>query len=238
MTIQKDLEQNEEKVLLNNILSLVQQLLQNEEAEPMQEEDNVQTGYELEPKEDVSMGLEEGEEEEKKEEDEVTKSTIDTSSDAATANDDAEGRIEDPLTDITEETIDEVAKAILKKMNFKTGVKKSAKNDSSSSNKILAELVKINKGLLARQAETENAIGILINGLGIAKEIENNYSVNKEKEIRKGLNNPQDIEATLAFIAKSLNIKKEEENKSESNIDKVRKTLGNESFLKNLIVKR
>jgi hypothetical protein len=241
MKIEKDLEQNEEKVLLNNILSLVQQLLQNEEsegAEEIQEEGQMQTGYELEPEENVNMAVDEETEEDKGKKNEIEKGLEETTSDAATANDDSEDRIDDPLTDITEETIDEVAKAILKKLNFKKGIEKSVKNNSSSVNKLLAEIVKIQKSILARQEENEKATLNLYKGLGIAEEIEKNYPI-KTQEVKKGLNNPQDVEATLQFIAKSLGIKKEEDvNKSESNIDKVRKTLAESNFLQSLVVKR
>jgi len=240
MIIRKENE-NEEKVLLNNIMSLVQQLLQSEGSEEMTGEEDMQSGNELEANDEVLMALDAEDKEDKKDEkdEEVNKSTIDTPSDGSVANDDSEELIEEPLTNITEETIDEVAKAILNKIGFKSNVKKSVKNDSSSTNKVLNELVKINKNLLARQEVTENAIGNLINGLGIANEIEKSYAVKEEQQVRKGLNNPKDAEATLAYIAKALNIQSvEKEESTLSNIDKVRKSLADKSILASLVAKR
>lgn len=238
INVKKDVSDNsEEKTILYNIVSLAQQLLQAENAEGTKEE-NVQTGEELEPKENVQMADDGKEDKDEKDEDkeegkEVKKGIIETGSDGATANDTSEKKLDDPLTDITEETIDEVAKAIVEKLYKSKSVKKSVNEDNGTVNKLLTEMLKIQKGLLARQEETENAIANLIKGFGIADQVTKAYQAETNKQVKKGLNDPQDVENTLRFIAKALNLdtQKKEESKSDSNSDIVRKSLADKGLL-------
>jgi hypothetical protein len=248
----KDANAGEEKILLNNIMSLVQQLLSNESAEGTQNEDGQsgieQGGTELEAPGDIKMtkSVKKGEkqmnEEDKKDDEkdeEVKKSTISTPADNDdTARDDAEKRIDDESTNITDEAIDEVAKAIAKKLFKSKEVKKSENN--LTTNQLLNEIVKVQKSLLARQEETENALSNMIKGLGIADEINKSYEVQKSQEVKKGLNNKSDVEATLNYLIEKGVIKSNQEVEKDytSNIDKVRKTLGNSSLLSALTVRK
>lgn len=237
--VKKDIptDNTEEKTILSNIVSLAQQLLQSESAEGTKEEGEMQTETVLEGKENVKMaeGETETEEEKKKREDEeakVKKSTIETTSEGATANDDAEEKVDDPLTNITDETIDEVAKAIVSMLYKNKNVKKSVNTENSNpTNKILGEIVKIQKSMLARQEETENAIANLIKGFGIADEVTKAYEIETNKQVKKGLNDSKDVENTINYIAKALRLNENQESKYDSNIEQVRKSLNKKDIL-------
>jgi hypothetical protein len=229
----------EEKVILNNILSLVQQLLSEDASgqEMSNEGENpVDTGTNLEMKamdpelEDEGSAEDEDEDEAEK----VEKKLEQTKSDMITANDDAEDRIEGMNTNITDEAVDEVAKSILK-MLYKKPVQKSAKKPGSELAKVMTEMVKVQKALLSRQNETENALASILNGLGIADEVKKSFDSRPVNEVKKGLNNTADREAALAYIAKALKIDTSKETIVNGGINEVRKSLANKDLLSALV---
>lgn len=226
---------NEQMTLLNNILSLLKEIMQtgDEVIEPADNTEGAPTEFSMfkEDKEDKEEDVTEEYSEEIDEED-LKKDLTSTESDGATANDDAEERVEDPEPEASQTNMQEVAKMLqmFKKMN---AVKKSKKIDPSA--RILNDLVKVTKSIADKQKTTDNALINVLKGLGIADEIEKANNLQAEV-VTKGLNNTADVNKTLEYLVNA--IKGNEKNKETlqgDNINEVRKSFKNVDFLKGLI---
>lgn len=220
---------NEQMTLLNNILSLLKEIMQtgDEVLEPSDLTEGAPAEFSL-LKED---NIEEGPEEESNEDD-LKKDLTSTESEGATANDDAEERIEDPEPEASQANMQEVAKMLqmFKKINT---VKKSKKINPST--RVLNELVKTTKSIANKQKITDEALINVLKGLGIADEIEKANNIQAEV-VTKGFNDTADVNKTLEYLANAI---KGNENKEETlrgdNMGEVRKSFRNVDFLKGLI---
>lgn len=118
--------------------------------------------------------------EEKEKEKEVEKMLVSSPSDSATASDSAEERIEETQTELTEEGVDEVAKAIYKIANaFKNNVNKSTPTNP---------LIDAMYNLAEVQKSTQEQINViaqgfnnLIEGMGIAEQMKVTKSLEDQK---------------------------------------------------------
>lgn len=221
---------NEQMTLLNNILSLLKEIMQtgDEVIEPADLTEGTPAEFSmLKEEEDVTE-----EYSEEIDEEELKKDLTSTESDSATANDDAEERVEDPEPDASQENVQEVAKMLqmFKKMN---AVKKSKKIDPST--RILNDLVKVTKSIADKQKTTDDALINVLKGLGIADEIEKSNNI-QVKTVTKGLNDTADVNKTLEYLVNAIKgNEKTKETLQGDNIGEVRKSFKNVDFLKGLI---
>lgn len=123
-----------------------------------------------------------------------------TESDGMTANDPAPERVEEPLPEESAENVDDVAKAIIKLLSKKKEVVKSAPKAAPVSGK----LVQVVKAIAEKQQDIESALLSVLQGFGVAGQIEKQFDLKEKEKIQKGRNNPKDIEATLAYLAKHM----------------------------------
>lgn len=203
--VSKTLSQ-EEQTILANIKSLADEIMSSSSSSPSEDQKQAEENPII--KADDEMKDEKDDVEKTKNEDiddmddkgekvKVSKAETTTPSDSATANDDAEARIVDVLSTLTEESVDAVAKAIQKIQKARS--RNVAKSESPALVSALVELTRVVKDISSRQVETENAFGNLLEGLGVTKQIES--EINKEKSVnRKGPIFDQDN----SLLAKSL----------------------------------
>ena len=146
----------EEETILSNIESLVVQLKQMNAGEAAEI---------IEEPEEIAMSKQEEEEDEKME-----KSIETTPSEAATASDDAEERIDETQTEQAEEAVQEVVKALLQAVN------KSKKPVKKSANALLIdaikELTEVQKSSQERVGMLETAFNNILEANGIVKQFE------------------------------------------------------------------
>lgn len=217
---------NDQKILLENILSLLQEIMQSsgvEEETPINEEVVMESA--VVEDDEVNKNVEEDDKDK-----DVEKELVNTPSDGSTANDDAEERVDEPLPEASEENVKDVSKMLnlLKRMN----VKKS-NNDS----KVLKEILQVTKNLAGRQNDTEEALTHVLKGLGVAKEIEKINDIEKSEKVTKGLNNTQDVNNTVDILAQAISKVNKQSNTGES-INEVRKTLRNVDLLQGLVKRK
>jgi len=233
---------SEEKVLMNNIMSLLQELKGMEDSEDEMGKDLTQDGTETDVDNDVKMSMKKGKvcKEDEEDEDEITKSDDededdvnkaleDTDSEGETANSDAEERVEDN-TDLSEENVNEVAKAFVNILR-KQFVKKSKPTANQ-------QLVKVLKGIVEKQNILETAVVKVLKGLDIEKEIAKSYQNDRPQQIRKGLNDVSDVTRAFEYIAKSMGKSEVVDSNKGSNIESVRKSLSNKDLLSALVVRK
>lgn len=216
----------EETTALSNIQSILSEILQMGPAEEEMVEEPIAMAEEDEEDKDIEKAAEEDMDEE---DDDVEKGLETTPSESETASDDAVTRLEEVLTEQTEENVSEVAKALLTLLSPKK-VKKSKKTPTSELTKVLETIVEVQKSSQEQVSDLSEAFGNIIQGLGISKQIEVSKSSKKKPAM------DQDNQAVLALIQKALGVKKEEPKSGlRENSSVVRKNLGNIDVLKGLV---
>ena len=103
-----------------------------------------------------------------------------TPSDGETASSDAEQRMDEVLTGLTEENVESVAKAIAR-------IQKTRQVNKSASSPIVSainELARVVKDISSRQMEQETAFGNLLDGLGVTKQIETAMGADRVEKSR------------------------------------------------------
>lgn len=204
---------DEERQLVASALSALQQLAQGEAGE-----------------EELAEMSEKEEEEEKydKQEEEEDEKEEKAEGEGGTASDDAETRIDEANTELTEESLGEVEKGIenlLNEINRKP-VKKSANPEYA---KVLGKLTAIIQKMFERQNSTDTAIENILNGLGVAKEVKKTYEPKQPKNIT-----PRDSDLVVKALIEHLQgvaSKKEEPASYRTSLggrdsDEIRKGLG------------
>jgi hypothetical protein len=146
-----------------------------------------------------------------------------TPGDGTDANDDAEERMEDVLTGLTEENVEAVAKAI-----DKYRAKKVAKSASPSIVTAIMELSRVVKDISSRQMESETALSNVLEGLGVTKQIES--AINEDRHVAKsGTPIFHDNDKVAKSLADVMTMLKGQEVKKEqgagSNANTVRKNM-------------
>lgn len=217
----------EETTALSNIQSILAEILQmspESSTENLIEEDIINNAAE---EEDDQVNKEEDEEE-------VDKSLENTSSDSGTASDDAEERLEEPLPELTEENINEVAKSLLK-LASKSKVKVQKSKENSNLSKVMTNMLKIQKNSQEQINDLSEAFQNVLSGLGVSKQIE----IAKEAQKKDKPDLSQDNAAVLSLIQKALNPSKIEDNqevqKAASNGTKVHNNLRDVNVLKGML---
>lgn len=217
----------EEQTALSNIQSILSELLTmsengggmeapTEEPVEMAEGEDVMT-----PEEESSEG---------KEVKMIVKGLEETPSDAATASDDTEERMQEVQTEQTEENVNEVAKALLEALGRRNTVKKSAPLDPTT--KALNQIVQVVKAQNDRQSVLEETLSHVLNGMGVMKQLEVAKSEQKKQPIVDN-----DNQAVLKAIQSMLTVNKPEVQTYESNSNIARKNLGSADVLKGLLGK-
>lgn len=97
----------------------------------------------------------------------VRKDQTNTHSDVAGPRDNATTEMTDMLPEITEENVNEVAKTIAKML-----ARKSVKKSADPVIEALGDLTKVIKSLKDDQSETDKAVTSILEGMGVAKQIE------------------------------------------------------------------
>lgn len=208
--VEKSLSQ-EEMTAISNIQSILSEIMEmNQEDMVMESQDNSQYN----PDEDIEKGLE------------------NTTSDASTASDDAEERIDETQTEETEDNVNDIAKAL--KTLLMSNVKKDQSRGDTELQKAVLELVKVQKSSQDRLEELSEAFENILKGFGIAKQIEV-MEVKKEENTKPSMD--QDNQAILSLIQKTLSPKKEieETHNDQSNGNRVHKNLRNLETLRGLL---
>lgn len=129
-----------------------------------------------------------------KEEDEDDKEKAEKSSEGSNASDKADVRVDDQ-TDVNDENISEVAKALSRLLGRKNIVKKSAVE------------IKVER-LADENKELRKAVENIFTGLGIADQIK---LAEKSEETRKPMNSDNEIKKSLDYIKSQLGIEGREQ---------------------------
>lgn len=223
----------EEMTLVSNIESILTELRQMGSGEGPIEEPAAVMEEEMPMTEEESMEQETEEKEVKM----ILKGLETTPSDSATASDDAEERMEEPLTEATEENVNEVEKALRVILGAVSAnnVNKSVVKEQSPLIQCLNKIVEVQKANQNQVKDLSEAFGHVLNGLGIAKQME---SVQKEVGAPKQINKSQNDELinAIARLIPSQEVKKEEQPYSQNNV--VRKNLSDRETLIGLIGNR
>lgn len=168
-------------------------------------------------------------------EEEITKAVVDTMSDGAPANEDAEERIDDNLPDPSMENVMEIAKALATLVQKRKAQKAASVNNNFNPELIANAIQKSLQPLVARQQETEKALENILQGLGVAKSIEETAKVEKEQ---KQVRNYDELYKIVDIVTKSVekNRKTEEPQQyRQNNLELARKSTKN--LLTGLITK-
>jgi hypothetical protein len=224
----------EEQMILSNISSLLTEIQQgtsntpSEEPPVMEQEGTPSEELENNPEEDL------GEKEVKM----ILKAIEETSSDGATASDDAEERIDDPLPDASQENVDEVAKTLgrLLLRAQKSRVKKSA--PKSASTEILSKLTTIIKNQDNKINELSEALTHVLKGLGMAKQLEiaKEEEGNRRKVGKSAVSQNEELTKALKSIVDTIKGQSSTEGVNKmNNREKVQKSLGNRENLRGLL---
>lgn len=232
---------DEEVTILGNIQSLLSQLMQTNQGDQASA-----AGA------DVNLAKAEGEmtdeEKKKKEDDDKKKEDADkaakaletTQSDGATASDKTDDKIDENQTETSEKNTDEVSKALaiaLSALLKKNGsVKKS--QEINPEIKAIQDLTQVVKGLADNQNVQSDVMAQLLDGLGIAKQLEVNKSIAEKNGINKGTpvtnSDNSDITGVLKELAKVINVDKKEAAAPQGNSQIIHKSLSDENVLKAL----
>jgi hypothetical protein len=217
----------EEQTALSNIQSILAELLAMGGAEAPMEEPEVEMA------ENEMMDTPEDEESEGKEVKMIVKGIEETQSDAATASDNAETRIDETQSEQDEENVNEVAKQLVSLLQQGT-VKKSAVKKLDPTTAALAQIVQVVKSQNERQSVLEETLGHVLSSMGVMKQLE----VAKAKEKKQPIVN-NDNTAVLKAIQEALGVQvhKSENETYISNSQKVKKNLGSADVLKGLLGK-
>lgn len=167
----------EEATILKNIQSLIKEILSTSGVSAEQDRTGAPPIEEPRQISEKEAGMGQGQggngnDNEGKEEEEVNKDQTNTPSDVATANDDPEDRMMDVLSEVNVENIDEVKKAIaiIKAAKSKMVARKSV--DLGPVAKALSDIAIVVKSLVSDQKEMQTAMGNILEGLGVTKQIE------------------------------------------------------------------
>lgn len=229
----------EEKTVLSNIQSLIQQLLSANQGES-------EIAMNMDEKNKIQMADDNGEKkpDEKKEDEEKdkTEKAIETTpSEGPTASDKKENRIDDNLSESTEDNVDEVSKTLIKALShvFKEGQVKKSQVIIDPKVKALQDLTNVVKGLSENQNVISDSLTQLFQGIGLADQLKISKSVSEQNGLKKGApitstDNGKMFDL-INEIQKSLNTNKEkEEDHNLSNAQRVHKNLANADVLKQL----
>jgi len=218
----------EEATMLSNIQSLVGELL-NASSGGVVGEPVMETMKE-EDKPDFVKPEEEKKEEEKKEED-VEKELEITPSDSSTASDDDKKRIDETQTELTEENVDEVSKALVKIFNLANPKKEVAKSELGQVVDAINKMLEVQKGQNSKVDELETAFSNMLEGLGITKQME--IAKSEESKSKPIVTNDNDrvMKAIVEVLGNAVGKKQEEPTGQLSNSQIIRKNLGNKDFL-------
>jgi len=198
-TVNKAASSQEIQAIVGNIIGLLEELKTMEGQMDGMDQAPMEEGMEMKQENETDRPPMEEEELEKTE-----KGLEQTNSDGSTANDDAGVRDEENLTVLTEESVDEVAKALLHLVKQKKKTEKSkVTNSNDNIMPVLQQLNKTLKSMSERQKESENAIEGILEGLGVAKAIENETTQKVEKS-NPAIRSEKSGQEILAYIAKAL----------------------------------
>ena len=218
----------EEMTMLSNIQSIIGELIgQNQEAPP-EESVEVSKQDEMETTEEIRKPIDE--------EEKVEKEIVTSESDSTTASDDAEERIDETQTEITEDGVNEVAKALLQVLK---GKKKQDKKPINPLVSAIKQVVDVQKSNQEQLNELTTAFSQIIKGMGIAQQME----VHKSQTEKKNSQNPiyaEDMEKVFKSILDSVKTDSRQENSEvkKSNNDIIRDNLRNPNFLKSAIANK
>jgi hypothetical protein len=224
---------DEEVTILGNIQSLLSQLMQANQGD--QGAPNGTEQVTLSKAEGELNDEDKKEEEDKKKEDaEKAKKALETTtSDGATASDDTEDKIDENQTETSEKNTDEVSKALAIALSALLKNNESVKKSQETSPQIkaLQDLTQVVKGLADNQNMHSDAMAQLLDGLGIAKQLEVNKSIAEKNGLPKGkpitdLDN-SNVLGVIGEIAKALNGEKKEVAAPQGNSQIVHKNLAN-----------
>jgi hypothetical protein len=221
----------EEQTILGNIQSLIGELLVpvagGDDAAMMQA-----AKQEKEETDDYPM-----DEIEKAEDDEdvaaVDKGLENTASDSATASDPNEARIEETQTELTEESVNEVAKTLMKVFeHFGKSDKPVAKTELGQLVDAINGMVQVQKGQSEKVLGIETALSHIIEGSGIAEQMGITKSVEEKKPVVTH-NNEVVAKAIADVLGSAIGNKTQApvDNSMNSNSSIIRKTLRSPGFL-------
>jgi hypothetical protein len=229
----------EQQTIVNNIKALVEELAIIDNAEQTIEETKKMKSTDTKKMEDVKDKPPKNEEEiskmeedkkdemkEDKKDDKKEKTLIETSSDGSTANDSAGARDEGNTTDVMDENVQAVAKAMLELMKSQN---KEPKKEETPLEKIAKSIEKI----VDRQAQLEQTVESVLKGFGVAELIEKENEVKKTATEKKQIRSTEDIEKLLGYLAQNVKKSETTENYYSGQANEVRKSLP--IFLKNFI---
>lgn len=227
----------EEVAVLSNIQSLIGELMQ------MSGSPSPDAALDTPSEEDVMMAKGYEGKDDEDEEDKTVKGLENTPSDGVTASDDAEERMDEVETEITEESVQEVAKTLMKLLGGKTK-KKSAPAPTMTD--LMRSMVEVQKSSQTQINELGTAFENLLTGMGLADQ----FKI-AQKSVKKSVNQPNmsnDNEVLMTYIKKSLmgentvdsnednsTVRKTKASQLQNNSQLVRKNLGNRSVLAGLI---
>lgn len=216
----------EEQTALSNIQSILSELLTMSDAGAPAEEP-------VEMAEGEMMDTPEEEAADEKEVKMIVKGLEETSSDAATASDDAEERMDEVQTEQTEENVNEVAKQLVSLLQQGT-VKKSQVKKLDPTTEALNKIVQVVKSQNERQAVLEETLSHVLESMGVMKQLEVAKAEQKKQPIVDN-----DNSAVLKAIQEALGVQvhKAENESYVSNSQKVKKNLGSAEVLKGLLGK-
>jgi hypothetical protein len=200
----------DEQALLNNIFALLQELqsalgnsgLDSQLGQTVSEAPDISQGAT-----DVEMECTPNKKLNPNEEVKKKKEIVESSSDGTTANDKTEDKIEDMNTNITNESIAEVAKMLLhfinKKKNSNT-VNKSVLTSNTTSMSELHEIKKSIQAIAEKQKVVDQTLSSILDGIGVGKELESLQSQTVEKSTRKNINSNSEITELLNYIKSNV----------------------------------
>lgn len=252
----------EESTALSNIQSIVSELLQMSSgggSPDMMAEEEVAMADDMPMEDEEEYLVEEGADEDEYMEDEeyqeddnqgkevkmivknlgkILKGLEETPSDAATASDDAEERIDEVQTELSEENLQEVAKAIALLLRGGKQVKKSTPKGSNLE-RILSKLVEVQKSNQSDMNEMATSFAHVLEGLGISKQLKvTKAEDSKVKQINKA-GNEELLNFLQTFVNKSeetkSNTDSSQETTPQSQGNQVRKNLADANVLSALV---
>lgn len=245
----------EEMTALSNISSIINELMQmggndNNSSiveEELEDNSNVVSNPPARNDQTPSDNTEENEEKEVKmivknldlKLQKILKGLETTPSESATASDDAEERMDEPMTDLSEENLNAVAKTIALLLAGKTAVKKSAPKRTALE-QILDRIVSVQKSTQEGLDELSVAFGHILKGMGIAEQLEVTKS-ESDKQVREAQVSKSQNEEMMKFLKQIVDVSKSANNTEETKVSKsspnsiVRKNLGTREVLTALV---
>jgi hypothetical protein len=223
---------DQEKVVIDNIYTLLDELKNAENTEDEEAQNDTVEKEATDTTEEQDETVEDKPEKETK----AKKALEQTESDAGEANSDAEDRIDETQSEDNIENIDAVAKAVLQRL-VKMSVPKKVvvKSESSELTNAILALVKVAKAQNERIESTEQAFGNLLEGLGVAKQMEIAEKKVEKKAKPVVSSDPLAVLKQLLTEAGMQVQKGEDDNKGEAPSSVVHKNLSNRNVLQALV---